>query len=417
MAEAAKKKQHLPIQYEDILAAKRRIKGGVVETPQEYSPQLSALAGSDIFLKMETFQFTSSFKERGTLNRLLTFSEEEKKAGVIAVSAGNHAQSVAYHATRLGISSVIIMPKGTPFTKVRRTETLGAKVVLVGDNFAEAYEHAMKIKEEENLTMVQTFDDPEIMAGHGTAGIEFLDKFPNLDYLLVPIGGGGLIGGMAVAAKAINPDIKIIGVQSEVYPSMKAALKGETIAPANQTIAEGIAIKTPGVLTQQVVEALVDDIIIVSETKIEEAINIFAEVEKLVVEGAGAATLAAVMANKDRFKGSNTGIVVSGANIDPKILAYSLMRGLARDGRVSRLTVTTEDLPGGLAKIVNTIADLGGNIVEVYHQRQFADISLKYTEISVVVETKDAFHRDDIVAALKEKSLKVAVKQVTGLDS
>lgn len=416
MGQASIKTMNLPIGYEDILAAKRRIKGGVVETPQEHSPQLSDLTGADIYLKMETFQYTSSFKERGTLNRLLTLSDEERQAGVIAVSAGNHAQSVAHHATRLGISSIIVMPKGTPFTKVRRTETLGAKVILSGDNFAEAKQHALDLQEKEGYTMVQTFDDPMIMAGHGTAGIEFLEKFSDLEYLLVPIGGGGLIGGVAVAAKTINPDIKIYGVQSEVYPSMKAALMGETITPTNQTIAEGIAIKEPGVLTKQVVEALVDDVLIVRETTIEKAINAFAEVEKLVVEGAGAATLAAVMQYPEMFNGRKTGIIVSGANIDPKILAYSLMRGLAQDGRISRLTVTTPDLPGGLASIVNTIAELGGNIVEVYHQRQFAAISVKYTQISVVVETKDAFHRDDIVAALKAKDLKVQVKEVTAAE-
>ena len=401
----------LAITYEDIIAAAARIRSGdVVNTPAEPSHVLSDATGADIYLKFETFQFTASFKERGGLNCLLNLTDDERKRGVIAVSAGNHAQSVAYHSTRLGIPATIVMPKDTPFTKIKRTEELGAEIVLIGDTFQEAAEHARKLKAERKLTLVHTFDDPHIMAGHGTLAIEFLEKFPDLEILVVPIGGGGLIAGIAVAAKAIKPSIKIYGVQSEVYPSMPAALKGETIHPASQTIAEGIAIKEPGKLTREVVRELVDDILIVSEKAIECAINLYAEKEKVVVEGAGAASLAAIKENPDLFKGKKTGLVVSGANIDPRILAFSLMRGLAQDGRISRLRVTTPDLPGGLAKVTNIIANEGGNVMEVYHQRQFAPIPLKYTEINVVVETKDMDHRDKLVTALEKAGFDVEVK-------
>lgn len=403
----------LAITFDDITAAAERIRsGGVVNTPAEYSHVLSDVTESEIYLKFETFQFTASFKERGGLNCLLSLSEKERKKGVIAVSAGNHAQSVAYHSTRLGIPATIVMPKDTPFTKVKRTEELGAEVVLTGETFQEAAVYARNLQKERGLTFVHTFDDPHVMAGHGTLAIEFLAKYPDLEALVVPIGGGGLIAGIAVAAKTINPKIKIYGVQSEVYPSMKAALEGQSIHPATQTIAEGIAIKEPGILTREVVRELVDDILIVSEKSIEFAINCYAEKEKVVVEGAGAASLAAVKENPELFKGRKTGLIVSGANIDPRILAYSLMRGLALDGRISRLKVTTPDLPGGLAKLTRIIAEGGGNVMEVYHQRQFAPIPLKYTEINVVVETKDIHHRNRLVEALETAGFIVEVKGV-----
>ena len=402
---------NLAITYDDVKAAAERIRSGnVVNTPAEYSHVLSDVTGAEIFLKFETFQFTSSFKERGGLNCLLSLSDDERKNGVIAVSAGNHAQSVAYHSTRLGIPATIVMPKDTPFTKVKRTEELGAEVVLIGETFQDAAVHARGLQSERGLTLVHTFDDPHVMAGHGTLAIEFLDKYPDLEILVVPIGGGGLIAGIAVAAKAINPNIKIYGVQSEVYPSMKYALEGKSIHPATQTIAEGIAIKEPGMLTREVVRELVDDILIVSEKSIERAINCYAEKEKVVVEGAGAASLAAVSEFPELFESKKTGLIVSGANIDPRILAYSLMRGLAQDGRISRLKVTTPDLPGGLAKLTNIIAEGGGNVMEVYHQRQFAPIPLKYTEINVVVETKDIHHRNRLVKALEDAGFNVEVK-------
>ncbi|MCH8082007.1 MAG: threonine ammonia-lyase [Proteobacteria bacterium] len=403
----------LPISFEDVLAAAKRIKDGIYHTPAEFSEVLSEAVGSEIFLKFEIFQHTASFKERGALNMLLSLSGAEKKHGVVAASAGNHAQGVAFHAARLGISATIVMPKDTPFTKIKRSEVFGATIVLHGKTFSEAMAEARRLEKQKNFTFIPTYDHPLIMAGQGTVAVEFLKRFPDLDTLIVPVGGGGLIAGCVVAAKAIKPGIKVYGVQSEVYPSMKAALEGRTIDPARQTIAEGIAIKEPGKLTAQVVEALVDDILIVPEHLIERAINMFIEVEKVVVEGAGAAPLAAVMQYPDLFRGQKTGLVLSGGNIDPKLLAYSLMRGLARDGRISRLRVTTPDLPGSLAKLTAIVAENGGNVIEVYHQRQFADIALKYTSIEMVIETKDAGHAKTIVTALEAQGFEVVTISLT----
>lgn len=403
----------LPISYGDVLAAAKRIKDGIYHTPAEFSEVLSEAVGSEIFLKFEIFQHTASFKERGALNMLLSLSDKEKKHGVVAASAGNHAQGVAFHAARLGISATIVMPKDTPFNKIKRSEVFGATIVLHGATFADAMAEARRLEKQKDLTFIPTYDHPLIMAGQGTVAVEFLKRFADLDALIVPVGGGGLIAGCAVAAKAIRPEIKVYGVQSEVYPSMKAALEGRTIDPARQTIAEGIAIKEPGKLTARVVEALVDDILIVPEHLIERAINMFIEVEKVVVEGAGAAPLAAVMQYPDLFRGQKTGLVLSGGNIDPKLLAYSLMRGLARDGRISRLRVTTPDLPGSLAKLTAIVAENGGNVIEVYHQRQFADIALKYTSIEMVIETKDAGHAKTIVTALEAQGFEVVTISLT----
>ncbi|MCH8172991.1 MAG: threonine ammonia-lyase [Proteobacteria bacterium] len=403
----------LPISFEDVLAAAKRIKDGIYHTPAEFSEVLSEAVGSEIFLKFEIFQHTASFKERGALNMLLSLSGAEKKHGVVAASAGNHAQGVAFHAARLGISATIVMPKDTPFNKIKRSEVFGATIVLHGKTFADAMAEARRLEKQKELAFIPTYDHPLIMAGQGTVAVEFLKRFGDLDALIVPVGGGGLIAGCAVAAKAIRPEIKVYGVQSEVYPSMKAALEGRTIDPARQTIAEGIAIKEPGKLTAQVVEALVDDILIVPEHLIERAINMFIEVEKVVVEGAGAAPLAAVMQYPDLFRGQKTGLVLSGGNIDPKLLAYSLMRGLARDGRISRLRVTTPDLPGSLAKLTAIVAENGGNVIEVYHQRQFADIALKYTSIEMVIETKDAGHAKTIVTALEAEGFEVVTISLT----
>lgn len=413
MNRAAKKgKAKLPVTFDDVKAAAKRIEGGVQVSPAGHSEVLSEAVGADVFLKFEIFQHTASFKERGALNKLLSLTDAEKKRGVIAASAGNHAQAVAYHAARLKIPATIVMPKDTPFTKIKRTEVFGAEIVLAGKTFAEALKEAQSIQKRKNLTFVPTYDDPLIMAGQGTVALEFLDQFPELDVLVVPIGGGGLISGVAVAAKAIKPGIRVIGVQSEIYPSMVAALEGKTIKPTRQTVAEGIAVKTPGRRNIEVVRALVDEILVVSESAIERAINMFIEVEKVVVEGAGAATLAAVLKYPGMFRRQKTGLILSGGNIDPKILAYSLMRGLARDGRISRIRVTTPDLPGSLARLTATVANQGGNVIEVYHQRQFADIALKYTNIELVIETKDARHMKRIVTALEAEDFEVSVMPV-----
>ncbi|GAB4570735.1 MAG: threonine ammonia-lyase [Rhodothalassiaceae bacterium] len=397
----------LPISFSDIERAAKVIADAVHDTPAAHSQTLSALTGAEIFLKFEIFQFTASFKERGALNRLSALSEAERARGVVAMSAGNHAQGVAYHAARLGIPATIVMPEGTPFTKVRNTERLGATVVLSGETLAEATEAARGLEAEQGLTFIHPFDDPLIMAGQGTLALEFLRDYPDLECLVVPIGGGGLISGIAVAAKHLRPDIEIIGIQTEAYPAMKAALEGREISPTRVTIAEGIAVKKPGLLTREVVRALVDDILIVRESMIEDAIDALMEIEKVVVEGAGAAGLAAVLQYPERFRGRKVGLPLCGGNIDPRTLSFCVMRGMVRDGRISRLRVTTLDLPGALAKVTTVVGKAGGNIMEVYHQRQFASAPVKYTEIELVVETKDRQHAERLIAALSEAGFEV----------
>jgi len=397
----------LPIGHADVEAAAETIKGAVEDTPTAHSRTLSAIMGAEIFLKFEIFQFTGAFKERGALNKLASLSARQRERGVIAMSAGNHAQGVAYHAARLGIPATIVMPEGTPFTKVRNTERLGANVALEGESLFEATEAARRLEREQGLAFIHPFDDPLVMAGQGTLALEFLRDFPEIDCLVVPIGGGGLISGVATAAKHINPDIRILGVQSEAYPSMKAVIEGREIAPGRMTIAEGIAVKTPGELTRRVVRALVDDILVVREPMIEDAIDSLMEVEKVVVEGAGAAGLAAVMQFPEMFTGRRVGIPLCGGNIDPRTLSFCVMRGMVRDGRISRLRVTTLDMPGALAKVTAVVAKAGGNIVEVYHQRQFATAPVKYTDVEMVVETKDRAHSESLVAALEAAGFEV----------
>jgi len=397
----------LAISHADIAAAARAIAGAVVDTPADGSRTLSAITGAEIALKFEMFQFTGAFKERGALNKLLSLSAEERAGGVVAMSAGNHAQAVAYHAGRLAIPVTIVMPEGTPFTKVRNTEKLGATVVLEGATLFEATDAARRLEAEHGYSFIHPFDDPLIMAGQGTLALEFLRDFPDLDILAVPIGGGGLISGIAAAAKQIKPEIRILGVQTEAYPAMQAALEGRAVTPGQMTVAEGIAVKTPGKLTQQIVRALVDDILVVSESKIEDAIDSLMEVEKVVVEGAGAAGLAAVLQFPELFRGKRVGLPLCGGNIDPRTLSFCVMRGMVRDGRISRLRVTTLDLPGALAKVTGVVAEAGGNIVEVYHQRQFAAAPVKYTEIELVIETKDRAHSDKLVAALEAAGFEV----------
>ncbi len=407
LARSAAVSEALPIRFADIERAAGVIRGAVIDTPAARSETLSAITSADIALKFEIFQFTASFKERGAVNKLSTLSESERARGIIAMSAGNHAQGVAYHARRLGIPATIVMPEGTPFTKVRNTERLGARVVLSGETLAESSHAARRLEAEEGLVFIHPFDDPLIMAGQGTLALEFLRDFPDREILVVPIGGGGLISGIAVAARHINPDIRIYGVQTEAYPAMKAAIEGFEATPGQVTIAEGIAVKKPGNLTRKVVEALVEDILLVDEATLEDAVNALMEVEKVVVEGAGAAGLAAVLRYPDLFRGKRVGIPLCGGNIDPRTLAFCVMRGMVRDGRISRLRITTLDLPGGLAKITAIVAGAGGNIMEVYHQRQFATAPVKYTEIEIVVETKDRAHKEALIAALKDAGLEI----------
>ena len=390
----------LPVTIDDIHDAAAAIEGQVARTPTIAAPQLSGLLGCEIFLKLETLQRTGSFKDRGAYNKLRSLGKAERKRGVVAMSAGNHAQGVAYHATRLGIPSTIVMPTFTPFTKVAKTEGYGARVVLVGQTLDDSMGHARKLVDEEGLTLIHPYDDPHIVAGQGTAGLEMLADVPDLDDLVVPIGGGGLISGIAIAARSIRPSVRITGVEAALYASMSDAVAGRTGIYGGATIAEGIAVKSPGVLTRQIIAELVDDIVSVEETVLEHGVHMLLTQQKLVAEGAGAAGIAGILANPERFAGRRVGVVVCGGNIDPRILASILMRGLVRNGQIARLRIEIEDSPGVLSRIAGIIGAIGGNIIETYHQRLFFQIPVKRADIDVVVETRDRAHVEVIIAKL-----------------
>lgn len=391
----------MTISFADIQNAAKAIDGAVVHTPTVPAVTLSGLTGCDIWLKLETLQATGSFKERGALTKLLSLGERERKAGVVAMSAGNHAQGVAHHARRLGIPATIVMPEGTPFTKIDRTESLGATVLLRGDSLIAARKAADSLAETRGFALVHPYDDPLIIAGQGTIALEMLADVPALDTLIVPIGGGGLISGIAVAAKALKPDIRIVGVQAALYPAMQRLRAPSNTPPeGGATLAEGIAVMEPGQITRETVSALVEDIVLVDETQIEEAVRLLVERAHIVAEGAGAVGVAALFAHPERFRGRKTGIVISGGNIDPRLLASILMRGLVRDGCLVRLRSELPDMPGVLAKVSGIIGSRGGNIVEVHHQRLFHDTSVKRAELDVVVETQNRRHVDTLIAAL-----------------
>ena len=392
----------LTVSVEDIRAAQTQIAGSTAVTPLAHSTVLSEMAGCEVWLKLENLQFTASFKERGALVKLQSLTDAERKAGVVAASAGNHAQGVAFAAQRLGIPATIVMPKGTPFTKISRTEALGASIVLSGESLADAAAHADTLHKDQGLALIHPYDDPLVIAGQGTIALEVLENTDGFDAIVVPIGGGGLISGIAIAAKSIQPGIEIFGVEAELYPSMHQALKGAAPEVGGHTIADGIAVKNPGLLTKPIVEALVDDILLVSEAAIEQAVQILIDIEKTVAEGAGAAALAGLFANKDRFAGKRVCVIVSGGNIDSRILASILMRGLVREGRLIRIRVEISDAPGALAKVATLIGDHGGNIVEIYHQRLFQDVPVKLADLDVVLETRDRQHVDTILGALRE---------------
>ncbi len=389
------------ISVADVRAAADRIAGHLTRTPCIAAPELSTAIGADIYLKLENLQRTGSFKSRGALVKLLSLDEAQRHAGVIAMSAGNHAQGVAHHARRLGIPATIVMPKATPFTKVERTQALGARVVLHGQSLTEASAHAHGLAQQHGLTFVHPYDDPEIIAGQGTVALEMLADQPDLDCLVVPVGGGGLIAGVAIAAKALKPDIEVIGVEAELYPSMLLALRGQAPRIAGATLAEGIAVKTPGTLTLPIVRDHVSDILLVAESAIEKAVQWLLEVQKVLVEGAGAAPLAALQADRARFAGRRVGLVISGGNIDSRLVASILMRGLIRAGRMARLRIELSDAPGALAKVAGLIGDTGGNIIEIHHQRLFSDIPVKFAEIDVLVETTGATHLALLIERLR----------------
>jgi threonine dehydratase len=400
----------MTLTIDHIREAARQLKGAIVETPTTHSRTLSQLCGAEIFLKLENLQYTASFKDRGSLNKLLSLDAGQRKAGVVAASAGNHAQGVAYHAQRLGIPATIVMPLGTPFTKVVRTRDFGAEIVLHGEGVADAAAMAHKLSSERGLTFVHPYDDELVIAGQGTVAFEMLFQEPSIDTLVIPVGGGGLIGGCAIAAKALKPDLKIYGVEAQLFPSMYNALRGQPPRSGGQTIAEGIAVKDPGKLTLPIVRDLVEDLILVDESALEQAVQLLLEIEKTVAEGAGAAALAAVLAARKAFAGRRVGLVISGGNIDSRLLASVLMRGLVREGRLVRLRVEISDAPGMLSKVAAAIGSCGGNIVEIYHQRLFHDVPVKHADLDVVVETRDAAHGREIMAKLVEAGL--AVRQL-----
>jgi threonine dehydratase len=397
----------LAISVEDVRAAKARIGDAIEHTPSVHSRTLSRLAGAQVFLKLENLQFTASFKERGALNKLLSLSAEERGRGVIAMSAGNHAQAVAYHAARLGVPAVIVMPKGSPNTKVKNTQVHGAEVVLEGESLADAARHAYERAKRDDLVFVHPYEDRLVMAGQGTIGLEMLAATPDLDLLVVPIGGGGLISGISVAAKSLNPKIRVVGVESRTYPSMYQRLKGEPVRVGGDTIAEGIAVKDVGDMALAVIRELVEEVLVVEEETIERAVVALIEIEKTVAEGAGAAGLAALLEHPARFAGKRVGIIVSGGNIDSRVLASVLMRGLVRDARLVRLRVTMPDVSGSLAKVAALIAEAGGNIVEVQHQRIFGTSSVRSPEVEFLVETRDRGHTGELVALLQKNAISV----------
>ena len=384
-----------------------RLDGQIIRTPILKAPMLSRNLGCDLFLKLECLQHTSSFKARGALNAMLGLNDQQRQLGVIAMSAGNHAQAVAYHAEHMGIPATIVMPAQTPFAKVARTRAFGAKVVLEGRNLNECEGTVNALIQEHGLTLIHPYDNELVMMGQGTAGLEMLTDQPDLDILVVPIGGGGLMGGIATIARDMRPNIRIYGVQTELYPSMKLAVEGKEITCGGETLAEGIAVKKPGGVTLPVVDALVDKILLVNERELEWAVGALIEQQRVVSEGAGAAGIAAIHANPTLFVGKKVGAVICGGNIDPRLLASILNRNMAVDGRIARLRIDISDEPGMLAAISTTIGKCGGNIVEIYHQRLFYDVPAKLAKIDAVIETRGPDHVDEIIVALRAAHFQV----------
>jgi threonine dehydratase len=398
----------VPVTIDDVRAAHRRIAASIVRTPIMRSQTLSQLTGANIWLKFENLQFTAAYKERGALNKLLLLSEEAKARGVIAASAGNHAQGLAYHGARLGIPVTIVMPKPTPTVKVQQTEGHGARVILIGERFDDAQETALAMAEAEGLTFIPPFDDVDVIAGQGTVTLEMIEDAPELDTLIVPIGGGGLISGAAVVARAQSRPIEVVGVQAELYPSMYAKMKGVTLPCEGDTLAEGIAVKQPGIITSAIVEQLVDDIVLVAERDLEQSVSMLLQIEKTVVEGAGAAGLAALLAYPERFRGRNVGIILCGGNIDPRLLANVLLRDLARSGRLARLRIRLQDRPGALFNVARIFDEQQVNIIEISHQRIFTTLPAKGLITDIECETRDRAHLDRLVLALTENGYEVA---------
>lgn len=397
-----------------VQRAAQAIHGAVLNTDCDESRTLGEILACRVYLKFENLQFTAAFKERGALNRLLALDDNERRRGVIAMSAGNHAQGVAYHAKRLGIPAVIVMPIGTPMVKIENTRRHGATVIVHGATLEDSAAFARDYCVRETLTFIHPYDDPLVIAGQGTIGLEMLSAVPELDTLVVPIGGGGLISGMAVAAKGLKPDIRIIGVQANLYPSMYNLIKRQALPMRGDTLAEGIAVKAPGRITRAIVEQLVDDIVLVTEDKLERAVSLLIGIEKTVVEGAGAAGLAAMLAHPEMFRGRTVGLVLCGGNIDTRLLASVLTRELAREGRLSQLAIDLVDRPGQLAAVATLLGKAGANIVEVSHQQTFSALPAKATLLEVVIETRDREHLDETVAMLRAAGFHVEVQTTPG---
>ena len=391
----------------DVRAAAERIAGQVVRTPTLHSKTLSAISGAEIWLKFENLQFTAAYKERGALNALLLLGGQRGNRGVIAASAGNHAQGLSYHATRLGIPATIVMPKTTPTVKIMQTESVGGKVVLEGETFDDAYAHARQLEDELGLTFVHPFDDPHVAAGAGTVALEMFEDAPEIDTLAIPVGGGGLSSGMATVARAIRPETRVVGVEAALYPSMYNRLKGTHLPCGGDTLAEGIAVKEPGEYTSAWLARLLDDLVLVDEAALESAVALLLQIEKTVVEGAGAAGLAAVLAHRELFAGRKVGVVLCGGNIDTRLLANVLLRDLARAGRLARLRITLQDRPGALFKVMSEFANHQVNIIEIYHQRIFTTLPAKGLITDIECEARDKEQLAALVESLREKGYAV----------
>ena len=404
----ADRQQHTPLlSVEDIRAAAKRIEGAVVRTPTLRSQTLSQIAGAEIWLKFENLQFTAAYKERGALNALLLMEAEQRAQGVIAASAGNHSQGLSYHGTRLGVPVTIVMPRTTPAVKIMQTESVGGHVELEGETFDEAYAHARKLEAERGLTFVHPFDDPHVAAGAGTVALEMFEDAPEIDCMVTPIGGGGLMSGMATVARALRPEMDIVGVQAALFPSMYAKVRGEDRDCGGDTIAEGIAVKAPGKFTSQIIAELVDEILLVEEARLEKAVSLLLQIEKTVVEGAGAAGLAAVLDNPERFAGRKIGLVLCGGNIDTRLLANVLLRDLARSGRLARLRIKLQDRPGALYKVMREFDAHNVNIIEIYHQRIFTTLPAKGLITDIECEARDKRQLDALVEALRAKGYSI----------
>ena len=387
--------------FEQVRQAARRLHGEVVDTPCLASRTLGGMAGCEVFLKFENHQFTASFKERGALNKMAQLSAHERRRGVLTVSAGNHAQGVAYHAQRMAMPALIVMPRFAPSVKVERTRGFGAEVVLEGDTFDDARAHGLLMARERDLTVVHPYDDLDVAAGQGTIALEMLAQQPSIDTLIVAIGGGGLISGMATAARAIRPDIEVVGVQTERFPAVWNAVHGEHRECAGATIADGIGVKSPGALTLPIILDRVDDVVLVGEDDIEQAILLLLEIEKTVVEGAGAVGLAALLRHRERFQGRHVGLVLCGGNIEPLVLAEIIQRGMVKSGRLARLRLDVRDVPGALADVATLLGRLGANIDEVQHQRAFTMLSVERAQLEVVVQTRGVAHIEQVLQALR----------------